>query len=229
MKEATPSPCIPGSLHATLLGTSVVALLALSTVAGCSDVSAPFVRASDDASGDESNSPDEGEAEGTGEGGITSGNNEAPPTWLEESLGLYYRETGFPIGIPAMYLGSFANLELRRDTLLVTHLWCDGDQQTEEYPLSLEDGVVHVRPQPEQTHIMWLGGPVAKELVIRPGSSCAELELEFIEPIHPEGSFAAPWTWRRGAVYISDECGDADSVWGADLSPDVPTECDEPG
>ncbi|WP_266223184.1 hypothetical protein [Paraliomyxa miuraensis] len=159
--------------------------------------------------------------------GDSESGGQAAPTWPEEFLGQYH-DDALPLGVPAMYLGIVTNLELRRDSLRVTFLGCHGTEKIEQLAASFEGAEVHVRPEPGQTHVIWNGSPVAKALVIRPGSSCAELVMEFIEPVHPEGSFAAPWTWRRGVVYISDECGEGDSVWGADLSPDVPTGCEDP-
>lgn len=201
-------------------------LLALGVVLGCG-ASPSVVKAEGGAElpAEESTFTDDDGDGGSEIDGDSGTEGEAASAWPEELLGRYYEEDELPLGVPAMYLGILTNIELRRDSLQVTFLGCHGTEKIEQLAVSFEGAEAHVRPQPEQTHVLWNGSPVAKELVIRPGSTCAELETELIEPIHAD--FAAPWKWRLGSLYITDSCGDEDSVWGADLSPDVPTECDE--
>jgi MYXO-CTERM domain-containing protein len=151
---------------------------------------------------------------------------EPPAAWPMHFYGAFCTNTDM-LGIPGMYVAALDNLELTEAGLHVTHLSCSGDDLTEEYFVDYEGAEAHVRPLPGETHVMWRGGPAARELVFRPGATCDVLETELIDPFP---GYEELWRWRRGALVITDSCaGVNDDVWAVDLSPDVPTECPPAG
>lgn len=147
-------------------------------------------------------------------------------TWPEDSVGAFYLEHTIPLGIVANYIAALSNLELTREGLVVTHLGCDGDDLREELVVEYQGAEAHVRPLPGDPHVMWRGGPMAAELIFRPGPTCDTLELEIIEPFP---GYPGQWRWFRGALFITDTCGPSDYEWAVDLRPDVPTECPSSG
>lgn len=181
---------------------------------GCADIHHPTTTSSGE---------DDAATSLADEAGVNEGEEEEPLPWAQTALGPYYLDLGFPLP-PARYIGDLVNIELRSDTLLVTHLQCTGEEHTERFVLNFEGDEAFVRPKDGETWLMWKGEPVAKGLVIRPGLTCAKLVSEFIDPVSPRGSFAKIWSWRRGAVVVTDMCIDG-FEWAADVSPQVSTAC----
>ncbi|MCX4247861.1 hypothetical protein [Paraliomyxa miuraensis] len=199
--------------------------MTLSLTFGCTDAPASFGEGAGGDGGEEA-----GEEAGTM--GESEGDaQDMSPVWPEESLGSYHLDSGIPIGMPGEYLfGHFENIELRRDGLLVTRLWCNGTMETEHHAVSFEGDEVYVYPEKGETAVMWDGVPVAEALVFRLGDSCEMLRTELMEPLSPYGEPGEAWTWRRGEVYLSTSYGeDGDLSCGADRLPNVPTECPDPG
>jgi len=163
-------------------------------------------------------------SEGSGPGATssTSESSGVLPVWPEDSLGAFYLETSLPLGIVGNYVAALSNLELTPQGLALTHLVCDGDHLQEELAVMYDGPEAHVRPLPGDEQVMWRGGPIAAELVFRPGPTCDTLELELVEPAP---GYPDQWRWHRGALVITDSCSDSDEEWAADVSPDVPTEC----
>lgn len=193
-------------------------LAALAMVVGCGpdDVG---VESSSSGSGSTNESSSSGELE-----------TSAPATWPEDSYGAYYLETTLPLGVPGMYVAALSNLELRPDGLFVTHLSCLGesDDLREQFAVEYEAAEVHVRPREGDSMVMWRGGPLAAELVFRPGATCNALQAELVDP-DPASGYPSEWLWYRGALVITDTCDSSDDVWAADLRPDVPTDCGSGG
>lgn len=204
-------------------------LLALPLASACA---APPDEIEDEGEGaGDSSGSDDGESAGDAQATAASdGSSDAmdEPQWPEDSFGPYFLDTGFP-KTPNHYLGVLMNFELRPDVLVVHYVGCTGEETVDQMPVSFDGRQAHVRPVDGEQWVDWNGGPVAREIVIRPGDGCEELTVEFIEPINEEGSFASTWSLRRGAVYVTDTCGEDDSIWGADVSPDVPTTCGSAG
>lgn len=165
--------------------------------------------------------------ESLGESELETG---APMAWPEEFHGTYFFEHGLSLGIPGMYVAGLSNLELRPDGLFVTHLSCAGEDNDlhDQFSVDYEGAEAHIRPREGDSVVMWRGGPMAAELILRPGATCRTMDAELVDPAIGT-TYPTPWLLHRGALVITDECGDNDDVWAFDLDPDVPTDCDPGG
>ena len=187
-------------------------------IAGCPSDPAP----SDGSA--ESGSQETESSSGTSASSTGDSTGEELGEWPEESFGFYYFDRGIEPGSPGRYEGSLSNMELTEDLLSITHLGCDAMSSTQEFQLMVDSAEVHILPASGDTQVLWDGDAVASELIVRPGETCAEIEVELVEPVDP----ATPmWLFRRGGVFISDMCGPEDDVWGYDLAPEVPAGCNE--
>lgn len=154
----------------------------------------------------------------------------SPQTWPEDSYGAFYLAYDFPLGIPGAYLASLSNLELSPDGLVVTHLSCRGAafDEEERFEVTYEGTEAHVRPREGDAMVMWRGGPLAAELIFRPGASCTALSAEIVDPDPSTGGYGTEMQWTRGALVVTDPCDEPpiqQFEWAADLDPDVPTDC----
>jgi len=150
-----------------------------------------------------------------------------PVDWPDDAYGAFYSETTLPLGVPGMYVGSLSNLELMPDRLVVDHLLCDGERQTDAHAVQYEGEEVHVYPRAGDEFVMWRGSPIATELVFRPGATCETLDLEFID-LSPGWGYEDTLRWHRGALVITDTCGPGDDTWALDRSDEVSMECPPP-